>query len=119
MPRMPTPPTESWCCDSSKPLPRRFLPSKRPLEEPLSTHPYKQLSDKAFWRRSVGGVPSHEVDPVGAFSLRITPETKVATAGSCFAQHIARHLRAAGFNYYVVEPGHPILPTKVREKHNY
>jgi hypothetical protein len=85
----------------------------------LSTHPYKQLSDKAFWRRSVGGVPSQEVDPVGAFSLRINPETKVATAGSCFAQHIARHLRTAGFNYYVVEPGHPILPVEILEKHNY
>jgi hypothetical protein len=92
----------------------------KPLEEELlSTHPYKQLSDKAFWRRSVGGVPSQEVDPVGAFSLRINPETKVATAGSCFAQHIARHLRTAGFNYYVVEPGHPILPPEIREKHNY
>jgi hypothetical protein len=85
----------------------------------LSTHPYKQLSDKAFWRRSVAGVPSPEVDPVAAFSLRINPETKVATAGSCFAQHIARHLRTAGFNYYVLEPGHPILPAEIREKHNY
>lgn len=85
----------------------------------MSTHPYKKLSDKAFWRRSVSGVPSHDVDPVGAFSLQITSETKVATAGSCFAQHIARHLSTAGFNYYVVEPGHPILPEKVRAKHNY
>ena len=81
----------------------------------MSTHPYKQLPDKAFWRRSVSGVPSPEVDPVSAFSLRINQETKVATAGSCFAQHIARHLRIAGFNYYVVEPGHPILPSKIRE----
>lgn len=67
----------------------------------------------------MSGVPSHEVDPVGAFSLRINRETKVATAGSCFAQHIARHLRSAGFNYYVVEPGHPILPLEIRERHNY
>ena len=85
----------------------------------MSTHPYKQLSDKAFWRRSVAAVPSPEVDPVAAFSLRIDPETKVATAGSCFAQHIARHLRTAGFNYYVPEPGHPILPQEIREQHNY
>ncbi len=85
----------------------------------MSKHPYKGLSGKAFWRRSVAGVPAHEVDPVSAFSLRINPETKVATAGSCFAQHIARHLRTAGFNYYVAEPGHPILPPKILEKHNY
>jgi hypothetical protein len=85
----------------------------------MSTHPYKQLPDKAFWRRSVAGVPSPEVDPVAAFSLQINRETKVATAGSCFAQHIARHLRTAGFNYYVLEPGHPILSQEIREKHNY
>jgi hypothetical protein len=85
----------------------------------LSTHPYKALSDKAFWRRSVASVPAAEVDPVVRFSLRISRETKIATAGSCFAQHIARHLRTAGFNYYVVEPGHPILPVEILEKHNY
>jgi hypothetical protein len=85
----------------------------------LSKHPYKQLSNKAFWRRSVSDVPWAEVDPAAAFSLRIDRKTKVATAGSCFAQHIARHLRKAGFNYYVVEPGHQIIPPQVLEKHNY
>ena len=85
----------------------------------MSTHPYKQLPDKAFWRRSVAGKPAAEVDPVGAFSLQIGPQIKVATAGSCFAQHIARHLRSSGFNYYIAEPGHPILPSKVRKEHNY
>lgn len=82
-------------------------------------HPYKSLPDKAFWRRSVASLLPEDVDPVGVFDLCITPDTKVATAGSCFAQHIARHLRNSGFHYYVVEPGHPILSDGVREKHNY
>jgi hypothetical protein len=60
-----------------------------------------------------------DVDPVAAFPLRINQETKVATAGSCFAQHIARHLRKSGFNYYVAEAGHPLLLSEIREKHNY
>jgi peptidoglycan/LPS O-acetylase OafA/YrhL len=60
-----------------------------------------------------------EVDPVGAFTLRITPETRVATAGSCFAQHIARHLQQAGFHYFVAEDAHPILPHAVRKAHHY
>jgi hypothetical protein len=59
------------------------------------------------------------VDPVGIFDLCIEPDTKVATAGSCFAQHIARHLQQSGFNYYVVERGHPVLPEWVRVEHNY
>jgi hypothetical protein len=60
-----------------------------------------------------------DVDPVGEFGLRIDSETKVATAGSCFAQHIARNLREHGYNYFVAEPGHPILPQSVREQNNY
>lgn len=85
----------------------------------MSQHPYKSLPDKAFWRRSLAAVAPAEVDPVGVLDLRIDAETKVATAGSCFAQHIARHLRNSGYCYYIAEPGHPILPGRVRESHNY
>lgn len=35
----------------------------------------------------------------------IGPADRVATAGSCFAQHIARTLRAQGFGYLVTETG--------------
>lgn len=82
-------------------------------------HPYKQLPDKAFWKRAVAAPTPADVDPVGVFDLRITPQTKVATAGSCFAQHIARYLSSSGFNYYVAEAGHPIVPASVRSKNNY
>lgn len=82
-------------------------------------HPYKSLADIAFWRRAVASPAVGEVDPVGVFSLRITPESRVATAGSCFAQHIARHLQQAGFNYYVVEDAHPILTAAVSRAQNY
>lgn len=82
-------------------------------------HPYRDMPASAFWRSAVAGLPANEVDPVGRFDLRITPETRVATAGSCFAQHIARHLKGAGFNYYVAEPGHPLIPEDMRQSHNY
>lgn len=85
----------------------------------MTDHPYKSLPEKAFWRRAVARLHPAEVDPVGCFDLRITPETRVATAGSCFAQHVARRLSEAGFNYYVAEPGHPILSEQVRRAHNY
>ncbi len=83
------------------------------------SHPYKKLSDKAFWTRSVAKLVYSEIDPVGVFNLKITPETKVSTAGSCFAQHIARHLRNSGFKYYVVEDGHSIIPVSIKEKYHY
>ncbi|MCW2338513.1 hypothetical protein M2337_002746 [Sphingobium sp. B2D3A] len=63
--------------------------------------------------------PPHLVDPVGEFRACISHNTKVATAGSCFAQHIARRLRGSGYNYYVTEPGHPILPEEIRARNNY
>ncbi len=59
-------------------------------------HPYKALPPQAFWRRAVTDSPIGSVDPVGQFDVKITRDTKVATAGSCFAQHIARHLQASG-----------------------
>jgi hypothetical protein len=85
----------------------------------VTEHPYRSLPDEAFWRKAVGAIPPAEVDPVGTFDLRIGRESKVATAGSCFAQHIARHLRASGYNYFVAEPGHPILPQEIRDASNY
>lgn len=85
----------------------------------MMDHPYKALPDKAFWRRSVAMPAATDVDPVGVFDTRIDRRTKVATAGSCFAQHIARYLKTSGFKYYVAEPGHPILPESARTANNY
>jgi hypothetical protein len=59
------------------------------------------------------------VDPVVSFPLRVTPEQPIVTAGSCFAQHIARYLDKSGFNYLVTEPGHPLLREDLRAKFNY
>jgi len=75
----------------------------------MANHPYKSLPDSAYWRRSVAA-KGMEVDPLtGDFPL-IAPSDKVATAGSCFAQHVARHLAASGFTYLVTESAHPIVP---------
>jgi hypothetical protein len=71
--------------------------------------PYRSLPDSAYWRRSVAPA-GPDVDPVAGGFLRIDKTDKVATAGSCFAQHVARHLAASGFNYLVTETAHPIVP---------
>ena len=82
-------------------------------------HPYKALPASAFWRRAVAGVPSADLDPVIAAPFTIQVSDRVATAGSCFAQHIARHLQANGFTYLVSEPSHPILSPEDAERYNY
>lgn len=66
-------------------------------------HPYKGKPDYCFWRKSISSLQMSAIDPVVRSDLSITRRDKVATAGSCFAQHIAEWLKKAGFNYFVVE----------------
>jgi hypothetical protein len=81
-------------------------------------HPYRHLPDHAFWRRSVAG-QGPALDPVAGPFPALARTDRVATAGSCFAQHIARHLRQSGFDFLVTEPAHPIVPAEVAERHGY
>ena len=74
------------------------------------SHPYRGLPDSAFWRRAVGGVPEAEVDPVIGAPFTIGRESRIATAGSCFAQHISRVLAERGYNYLVTETAPPDDP---------
>jgi hypothetical protein len=67
--------------------------------------PYKNLPDTAFWRRAVAALAPLEVDPVTDVPFTIAPGDSVATAGSCFAQHISKTLVRLGFNYLVTETG--------------
>ena len=71
-------------------------------------NPYSNKPDHQFWRRSVSGHGATEVDPVVRVPFTISKNDRVATAGSCFAQHIARYLSNAGFTYFVPEnrPAH-------------
>ncbi|MCS6921307.1 MAG: GSCFA domain-containing protein, partial [Elioraea sp.] len=85
----------------------------------MAGHPYASIPPYASWRRAFERVPMAEVDPVARFPFKVAPQDKVATAGSCFAQHIARRLRAGGFTYFVTEPGHPLLDEKLRTEFGY
>ncbi len=73
--------------------------------EKKSAHPYKSLPNYCFWKESVSGISFSSVDPVTDPRFSIHPTDKVATAGSCFAQHISKRLRQSGFNFFVVENG--------------
>ncbi|MGO1119234.1 GSCFA domain-containing protein [Rhodovibrionaceae bacterium A322] len=66
-------------------------------------NPYAQLAPHQFWRRSVAQRHYTAVDPVVSAPFGLSRDDRIVTAGSCFAQHIARRLQQAGFNYYVTE----------------
>ncbi len=67
-------------------------------------NPYEGLREEAFWRKAVGNRNALLIAGLPAFRRKLKPTEGVATAGSCFAQHIARRLRSSGFNYVDVEP---------------
>ena len=73
----------------------------------ISGNPYRNLPKYHFWRDSVASVKPADLDPVVNPKFRIAPTEKVATAGSCFAQHIARTLSRNGFHYYIAETAPP------------
>lgn len=84
----------------------------------MSDHPYRRLPENAFWRRAVAG-QGPVIDPLAGGFLTLTPQDKVATAGSCFAQNIARYLKRSGFDFLVSETAHPIVPADAAERHGY
>lgn len=70
------------------------------------SHPYADLPDSAFWSRTVGagGFDMNSVPSVTE-GFAIYPTDRVVSAGSCFAQHLARQLPTRGFQYLVTETG--------------
>ncbi|WP_082594756.1 GSCFA domain-containing protein [Sphingomonas sp. Root710] len=77
-------------------------------------NPYSDSPDYAFWERAITNVAEAHLDLVTNPPFAIGPGDAVATAGSCFAQHIARTLSAQGFNYLVTET-EPSTPGAVDE----
>jgi hypothetical protein len=71
-------------------------------------HPYSNLPDKNFWKKSISNLPWSNINLIDRPKFYISTDNLIASAGSCFAQHINRYLSSAGFIPYVVEKAHPI-----------
>ena len=85
----------------------------------MSDHPYKNQPDYARWLKAMARLRPEEVDPVVKGAFLINRRDPVMTAGSCFAQHVARQLRNSEFNFLVTEKAHPIVPKLAAEEQNY
>ena len=82
----------------------------------LAQSPYSDLPDRSYWRT---GVTNSDPAATTDFYIRKFPIKKthrIATAGSCFAQHIARNMRARGFKVLDVEPPPPRLSQETAMK---
>jgi hypothetical protein len=67
--------------------------------------PYSDIKDFQLWKRAVATPEIEDIDPVVGTKFKISRSDRVATAGSCFAQHISKALADNGYNYFVPENG--------------
>ena len=81
-------------------------------------NPYADLPDCQFWRRSVSSIETFRLDPVVRPRFRVERHERVATAGSCFAQHISRTLSRLGFTYFVADTDEAVTPEE-RERRGF
>lgn len=68
-----------------------------------SVNPYRGLPANAYWRSAVQDRHYFDLDEL-CTPVRLQKQDHIATAGSCFAQHIGRHLRESGAGYMDLEP---------------
>lgn len=71
-------------------------------------NPYRGKPARSFWRSAIS--ERHVADFAELWDpMPLVKADKVATAGSCFAQHIGRNLRIRGANYMDCEPAPPVF----------
>lgn len=71
-------------------------------------HPYKIQPPHAFWRAAVGARHYSELSDMWQ-PMQIRKTDRIATAGSCFAQHIGNNLAARGAAFMDMEPAPPLF----------
>ena len=84
-----------------------------------SKSPYESLPPSSFWRTGVAD--QHPLTAKGLYTKKfaIEPTDLIATAGSCFAQHIAKKLTQNGFSVIQNEPSPPHLSEANAQKFGY
>ncbi len=80
--------------------------------------PYSDLPKRSFWsscRRDAAFRMADLYEP----KFDLSPGMKVATFGSCFAQHIGRYMRRSTLTVLDAEPAPPQFPPAVAEAYGY
>ena len=81
--------------------------------------PYDGLPPQFIWKDAFSEAEKSGWDPQGRVKFRLTPQTAIASAGSCFARRIAEDLRGFGFAYVVEEQGPSWLDEETRRAYHY
>ena len=82
----------------------------------MGKNPYSDLPKSAFWKTGVAQENPNAIEGIYRKKFVIRANAKIATAGSCFAQHISHHLKKNGYNVLDVEAPPPGLPENLHQK---
>lgn len=85
----------------------------------MTPHPYVGLDRSCYWKTAIADVEPDKIRDLAKPKVRLRRQDRVATAGSCFAQHISRHLKTARFGFLDVEPAPEMLLPEHRQKFGY
>jgi len=83
------------------------------------SHPYKNQPSRAFWKSAVADRSPFDLNDLYERKFDILPEDRIATGGSCFAQHIGKRMQKSGFAYLDAEPAPPLLPQAMHGEFGY
>ena len=92
---------------------------ERPNAAARAGSPYADLPSSQFWRHAVAQVHPEDVDPTSTPAFRIDRRTRIATVGSCFAQHMSSALEQHGYTFFVAEPPPAVLTPPQARQANY
>lgn len=82
------------------------------------TSPYSNRPTRSFWRPAVADRHIADFDEVATGPF-FRADDRIATAGSCFAQHIGRHLKKRGVDYLDLEPAPSGLTPEEARRHGF
>ncbi len=80
--------------------------------------PYSNLPDSAFWSRC-RSAPDFLMKDLFTPKFALEPGMRIASAGSCFAQNIARYIKASALAFVDVEPKPRLMPDEIAGQHGY
>ena len=86
---------------------------------PEQKHPYQNLPEDQYWTSGMASLTPGLLNPTRPHTHKITNTDKIMTLGSCFAQHIGKNLKRAGYHYFVTEPAPPWMSEDLAIQNHY
>lgn len=85
----------------------------------MAKSPYDGLEPRAYWRSGVVDRKPTRLEGLYDPRFLIAPDTRVMTAGSCFAQHVHRAMTEAGYDVIDEEPAPAHVGAELADRYFY